>query len=343
MTPRPDPQTSPMSIARPRYLLQIQAHHQYFIRFTDNLKALVDECADATILPDGRTVLGIKFPLAVVTEALQQSTQHVNDHALHDLVTGLRDTLWKDYLRSSFHYFDKAVLPADLDTMSILTRLFRDVPMVRSDYSRVITRNRLSNGLVRTWLDASDYSAPAGGRDACHIDVLLNWWLTETQLHRSVSPQLLAQTLDTLAIRNYWYIPPLFTPFLYARLLRSARLTEPSILERLKIHLTAWSANSLEYIATQNADRDPRVKRLAETYPPSHPLDLTLAQAMAAVVGDPGTINLMASYDRQDVSWRIPIYWTRGYRSYTSEAVARAIGLLALTTILEIGGGNDGH
>lgn len=343
MTLRPDPRTSSMSIDRPRYLLQVQAHHQYFIRFADNLKALVDECADATISPDGRTVLGTKFPLAVVTEALQQSTRHVNNHALHDLVTRLRDALWKDYLRSSFHYFDKTVLPPDLDTMSILTRLFHDVPMIQFDYSRIITRNRLSNGLVRTWLDANNYNATAVGREACHIDVLLNWWLTETQLHHPVSLQLLAQTLDTLAIRNYWYIPPLFTPFLYARLLRSARITGPSLLERLKIHLTAWSANSLQYAATQNADRDPRVRRLAETYLPDHPLDLTLAQAIAAVVGDPETINLMTSPDSQDVPWRIPIYWTRGYRAYTSEAVARAIGLLALTTILETGGRNDGH
>jgi hypothetical protein len=313
---------------------------EYFGGFAGRIEILLDGCANV-VYKGERQLKGVKFPLCIIIEALQSARAYTNNNAIFDLLQELLSCLEVFVEESGFNYFEDHYLPNDLDTASSVARILGTRnENVGSNYDEVTKRNRISPGIIPTWLDTDEHDRWFVGSQPYHLDVLLNHWLTEAERGRPVDPDIILKTVNTLGLKNYWYLPPLYTPYLYSRLLSRMRISPTSKLSRPLIDaIKLWDRGPCEYLNYSNICTLPNIRGLLEGQPPSSRLDIILRYAIGNYVREYGhgewanvTVG-PGDHLVEDQAWPPPLYWSLGFTAFTSEPVSRAIVLLSLLDI----------
>lgn len=302
----------------------------------------VTEAAADTVVIGGRLVHGWKYPVAVIADALQGEERSCRAPS----VMRLRQSLLEAFRLSAFRYFDPPVVPEDLDTAAVLARVFRAVPSVLGLYDATIARNRRQNGLVPTWLDCDDHGRFGAGESPYHLDVLLNFWLTEVSLGRSVDVVAAGRLAADRSLRNYWYLPALYTPFLYCLLVEALGLmSERSLTAPLKRTLCRYRQRPRALVEQSSEVRFPEVQRLIVPAQSASLNELLyigiyLRLAPAAVLSQRREVYRSALRAWQTLHHKPgALYWTVGFRPYTCLLVSQALGLRAVAPLFREGVG----
>lgn len=305
----------------------------FFRQFVGRSEELVTSCADV-VYKENRCLTGTKFPLALILEALSDCEKRAGISDLSSLALDLQEHFAARYAQSGFNYFDDAsYLPMDLDTASCVARLLgHNDARIRTDYEQIIRRNHLGNGIVPTWLDTADHKRWFAGDEPFHLDVLLNHWLTELEFGRPVDTAVLGRLVDSHGLRNYWYLPPLYTPYLYSRLLRRLELqTDSRFMTPLLEVLEQWDQSPATYRNASNSCSFEKMILLLSKQPVAAGVDHALQYSIAATCGD------MRATPQQDAigltegaHWETPLYWSLGFKAFGSELVNRAVAILCL-------------
>lgn len=192
----------------------------YFESFS-SAASVINACTDRA--QRGSHVLhGWKFPICIVIEALNSILENCPSLKLKCLKDDLRMHLRRSVASSRFRYFEEPPFPEDLDTAASVMRLLgEDDRHLRVDYARLLERNRLQNGMFPTWLDVANHAEWRSGDEAHHLDVMLNYWLTQVYLGDKVDLNLILQFVKSKHLENYWYVQSMYTPLLYFKLLLS--------------------------------------------------------------------------------------------------------------------------
>ena len=309
----------------------IKEQLSYFRQFVGCSEDLIKACADV-VHKDDRQLSGTKFPVGLIAEALGECEQRTGIQEFAVLKLDLHEHLAKSYANSGFNYFNEPYLPEDLDTASTLARLLgRENFRLRADYDQIIKRNRLPGGIVPTWLDTSDHARWFSGTRRFHLDVLLNHWLTETELGRPIKKEVLCEIVQSYGLRNYWYLPPLYTPYLYCRLIRRMGLNRDSrFVLPLKQIIELWRKNPMAFHRYSNTCPYEKMDMLLAEQPLSSRLDAAL-QRTILVCCDEGHSPEVSDVETEESSdWGTPLYWSLGFKAFVSEPVNRAVVLLSL-------------
>ena len=320
---------------------------EYFVRFTGRAETLIDACANV-VCKGTQQLKGVKFPICLVVEALRSSQSVITAFNTTALQEELLEYLNKSYEASSFNYFDKPYLPNDLDTASALTRLlsYRNRGLVAA-YEEFVNRNTISENIVPTWLDTPDYERWFVGPRPYHLDVLLNHWLTELGLGKRVNPSVVLCTVNTLGLQNYWYLPPLYTPYLYCRLLSQLGLNREEVFLAPLIRIVEkFEHDPPGYMQESNVAPFTKMKALVEEQSLSDNLNIILEQALRIFLAKQTNSFSFAAYEEAmtglfEQGWHTPLYWSLGFTAFSSEPVNRAVALSCLLETKMIGVHDD--
>jgi len=217
---------------------------------------LIEEIADNVNI-GSNTLTGLSFPLCVVIEGLCALSSIYSSRKISLLKELLTTYLYENYKNYGFNYFNEGYIPLDLDTVSSMTRILGEkYPDVLNTYNDIIDRNLENNGLVPTWLDSDEHKHWCSGNSIFHIDVMLNYWLTEVKFKNSLDVELMKNAVILKGLKNYWYIPSLYTPYLYFKLLNKSKLlNDVACLEPLVKALKDYSNDSNSYHARSNTSK----------------------------------------------------------------------------------------
>ena len=97
------------------------------------------------------------------------------------------------------------------------------------------------------------------------MDVLLNYWLTECELGRAIPKKVIISTINKLKLRNFFYYPALYTPYLYLKLLRQFPLNSEIIIHPLLDIIERWNKNNPKFLAHSSECPFSEVKKLIKT------------------------------------------------------------------------------
>lgn len=311
----------------------IEEQLSYFRQFVGQSGDLIKTCADVVLKGD-RQLSGTKFPAALIADALGESERRTGPQELTALRLELQAHLTKGWAESGFNYFNESYLPEDLDTASTMARLLGgENSRLRADYDERIKRNKLTKSIVPTWLDTDAHDRWFSGVNPFHVDVLLNHWLTELEFGRPVKKEILYDTVQAYGLRNYWYLPALYTPYLYCRLIRRMGLvTESKFIEPANVALQLWREDPAGYQRSSNICPFPKMDTLLSEQPLTSKLDSALQYAISVCCGvDAGGLSEVLDTERSATEeWQTPLYWSLGFKAFASEPVTRAVVLLSL-------------
>ena len=305
------------------------------LRELDDLEPPFERVADSFAV-SGSSLVGINFPLATVAEGLYAASRYYGEQSLVAKHSQVCEFLAESTERSGFAYFERSKYPPDLDTAASLVRvLWRFTPQIVDAYDEIVHRNRLDNGLVPTWLDCNQEEWLRGGSHPFHVDVLMNYWLTEASLGRMVDGSVVLGVVRMFGLGNYWYLPPLYTPYLYARLLKQLEWFEEPFVETLVSVLDKYDSYPEEYLSASNVTRFPEVATLVrEAWSPM--FNEVFRRAILALVPTLTPRTSVSLLPTPTILLGVPseegLYWSLQFRPFRSCPVASAIviqGLLA--------------
>lgn len=304
---------------------------RYFKKCSLDISTLIDQCTD-DVIEGKRHLSGIKFPLSIIIESLDSITDSVTEPMLVKLSLELKDILYRKFVKSKFTYFEQQYLPPDLDTAASLTRIFSDRREIREEFCDLIERNRYQSGFVPTWCDTDEHERWCSGSMPYHLDVMLNYWLTMNHLGKPVDGKLLLKIVDSCGLKNYWYYPSLYTPYLYTRLIGKSNLILKEKYRRpLEEVLYEWGRSN-DYALKSNYCAYSRVQETIKEQKCSPNIDNYLRYYIGKKIDRPLKIRDVELFRRdQKMDWKVPLFWSLRFRNYFSESVNRAIALHCLT------------
>jgi len=313
----------------------------YFSRYLRRSKDLIEICSDKKY-KNGKSLRGIKFPVAVVTESLLKYGLSNGDENFCELADELSEFLFYCFTESGFNYFEEKYLPEDLDTTSVMARLLgRKYPGVEIAYENIIARNINKENYVPTWLDTVDHQKWFAGAVPFHLDVLLNYWLTEISLGKQIRPEVILAAITKFGLNNYWYFPSLYTSYLYCRILVLLGLErEEEYLFPLISRLNEWDTDRADLFRRSNICHYPKVHEIGNTPGlADNILDQTWRDIIGSFIVKTGFVEFGGQNSfgptakEVDDYEGIPIYWSLGFAPFCNEPVTRA---MILSSILDI-------
>jgi hypothetical protein len=321
---------------------EVLLNHQiaYFAQYFGNAEALIDICSEVRAKND-KKLWGVKFPLGIVTEAILKYAFISKDENFLKLADKLLDFLLERFENSGFNYFENKYLPEDLDTTSLLTRLLhRKHSSLRIAYEKIVSRNITDKGLIPTWLDTNDYQKWFSGETPYHIDVLLNYWLTEITLGKEVNPLIILNSVNEFRLNNYWYFPSLYSSYLYFRIIISLELyRDLQYLFPLISRIKEWDTDKISLFSKSNICKYEKVNEISSTGSlADNLLDNTWRNSMVLFLRESGLTEFDTEVefepDAQTAAYKdIPLYWSLGFATFSSEPVSRAMILSTLSEI----------
>lgn len=275
------------------------------------------------------TLRGRKFPVALVSEGLGVLVSIDGGPDLAELHSTVLQELERRYEASGFHYFDDPVVPPDLDTASSLVRaLHPHHDGIVEAYATGIAKNRQPNGLVATWWGRSQRVERLCGRNAVHLDVMLNSWLSDVELGWEVDPELVLRTVERTGLRNYWYLPSAYTRFLLSRLVTRFQPDVRGQFEALHALENAaehrYGESSVEAVQVP-----PPVSALARQHGEGILNEYFRVASLCVHSPERGARELLGLSPIVEIGDE-PLYWSIGFSTFASRTVARSLAVVAL-------------
>jgi hypothetical protein len=308
----------------------------YFESFT-HPEEIINTITDHASI-SGHLLRGGKFPLCLVIEGLEELLKSRSSNKIVILRDQLKENLERSFFLSQFSYFEEGILPQDLDTAASMARILGPLSKeVINAYQQIIKRNRLDGGLVPTWLDTKEHHRWRSGSKVYHLDVMLNHWLTEWILFQRLDTKILIRTIKEFSLRNYWYIPSLYTSYLYAQLLKSAGLTEDEeLISPLLNKVHEYDHKPEQFISHSNSCEIEVVSLAVKRYQ-SPSFNLYLRSGILSCIQSAAEASPLCSEHRQCQVPQLPLkventvlYWSLGYKPYASEPVTHALMLKSM-------------
>lgn len=180
----------------------------------------------------GERMTGNSFQLSLAYEILNSEEFLIRKPILKSLLEEVKLILKNNYATYQFNYFHSTILPDDLDTASSMVRvLYKEIPSITESFRKIISANS-ENNLVKTWfLSGDNYNTIYfnntllfKNKEFFHVDVLLNYLLTEQKLNPS--KKTIANAIffiNSIGIENYWYIPRWYSTYLLSKVFYNAK------------------------------------------------------------------------------------------------------------------------
>jgi hypothetical protein len=310
----------------------IEENIKYFKYYNKKRKELIKSCTESVKFK-GAPYSGNKFQLSIVLESIKLYREKTGDNSLIPLEKHITSELINSFKKTGFTYLNSNILPKDLDTLSILTRVLNKAyPKIIPCYDSIVKRNKNKNKFIPTWLDIKNPTEYRAGSNPVHIDAMLNFWLTEGSLGRRISLNSLNKLVMNHGLNNYWYIPLLYTPYLFTKLISCQKLgTNRYFRKKIINFLNIWEnkpATSIKCKLTSCSFKE--IKQQVKIYGFSE-INTFLNYNIKKKLG----LNMNKAdlnFPKLSSIQHTPLYWTIGLKPYFNEPIARA---LILTCLLE--------
>jgi hypothetical protein len=205
------------------------------IKISFNNNTLIEELTDIKIVAN-KKLTGNSFQISTAYTVLLKYYESNPDHEIRQILNLLNKILIQNYEISEFNYFDKKIIPDDLDTASSIVRVLFTKKQSKA-YLEKVNLNK-KNEFVHTWFMAnknynSDYFHSTNiykNNEFYQMDVLLNHLITLKFTFDQNIETSLATYFKKFNLYNYWYIPTLYCSYQYSKLclnLRNKELLAP--------------------------------------------------------------------------------------------------------------------
>lgn len=307
--------------------LVVSQASSYFINIPDSYE-LINSIADV-VYSKNIKLLGTKFPVCIVIEALDKIIRINPNKHLISLNKDLKVHLEKGFTESHFNYFNNKYLPDDLDTAACLARVLKSNRTVICAYDNIVARNILPNDLISTWLDTEEHELWCSGNRIYHLDVMLNHWYTQAMLGRDLNIEHIFKTVRHLGLKNYWYIPSLYTSFLYSRLLSFLKLGDNSkYVNPLNEIINEYSCNREAYSASSNYCTFEKVKNSTLKLQ-NNDFNQILLHGIKRNTGKESFSNITPLFNIKNLR-NTAFYWNLRFRTYRADPVTVSLSIEAL-------------
>jgi len=272
------------------------------------------------------------FQIAYCVDILQNVNKIIQSEIISHTIDKMTKLLYEWYLLYGFRYANGFIFPCDLDTASNMTRALYKHEDVVQTYIELVRRNILDSGMVPTWLDTCEHSKYKTGKYIFHADVILNYWLTCNILNIPVMEYHVEYLKRKTSLKTYWYLTPMYTSYLLAKLLHYHEREDIVCVCRKSISEIAKSWKNRINDDRLYDDNDAFKLKRIKNDSINNIINMYMYYAYCSKCGISNRY-----YESQLKSDNIltddlcGLYWTTGYKKYISHLLAVLIKLECMT------------
>lgn len=222
----------------------------------------------------GMMFTGNQFQLCYSLTLLYEINKVFSNETLNQLGEKLFENVTLNTKKSfynPFNYFSIRYIPDDLDTASMIIKVFSEDKLVK-EFSEITGKNQNTLGFIRTWFIGSNYNQDYfhntviyKNDDFYHPDVMLSYLDSKQKIENSLDISLLRRIVKEYELSNYWYIPSFYSLELYLKLLvNNQRLVNSSDIYKASIILQEMK-ESYPSIRSYNSCTFEKIKFIAKT------------------------------------------------------------------------------